>query len=219
MKKMLHNHLKNLLYSLLPFLIFCVVGHDQCQATAISLEDKPPFAIVEVLKGQVHFDGKEIKAKEQLLKPGRLTTGHKSFLKIYIQKWGNTITLGPDSEMMLDFEKEKKYTLDKGICFYKTLQPNQNSAKGKVFTSKASLGIRGTEFLLMENPLFNETEIVLFAGQVEMSNLSNPDNKQLILPGQWGGIGGRFGVNVSPPISLNGEQLKYFKEILANWDQ
>ncbi len=66
----------------------------------------------------------------------------------------------------------------------------------------------------MTNPLFGETEIVMFDGVVELKSLKDDEDKVSLKENQWGGIGGRFGQKISRVITLNSDQLKALDSLL-----
>lgn len=192
-------------------------------ANTVDAKATPPSAKVMIAKGDVFFEGKKVNQGEIIGRPGKLTTGERGFVKLFIEKWGNEILIGSKSEMILNFEDMKKYTLTSGSCRWITALKKEvaanvkeeNKAKGGIFTKQASMGIRGTDFLLIANPLLGETEVVMFDGLVEFKNLNDESNKVEIAKNQWGGIGGRFGQKIAPVITLGQEQISVFKTLLA----
>ncbi len=159
-----------------------------------------PSGVVTKLKGTVYFEGKLVNEGDIINKMGKIETKDKSFLQIKIEKWKNTISIGPNSTMQLNFSDEKKYTLDEGACRWKSF--GKSESKGKIFTKNSSMGVRGTDFLLKSNTLLGETEIIMFDGVVLMENSADKSNTAEIKKGQWGGIGGRFGNKISPILDL-----------------
>lgn len=170
---------------------------------SISLFAKPE-ALVDKLKGDVQFNGKKLSMNDVVSEDGVLKVGPRSFVRVLVKKWNNTIVLGPNSEMSFKFSdaKSKKfYTFEKGTCRWKTLLKSNGKGKGMVFTKTVSMGVRGTDYLLTVNPDLGESEIVVLEGKVEMTDLAK---KKFILisEGQWGGLGGRFGQELKGPIDL-----------------
>lgn len=190
---------------------------------AEEVKNLPPSAKAMIVKGDVFFEGKKLNIGDIIDRPGKITTGGKSFVKLFVEKWGNDINIGAKSEMDLNFSDTKKYTLLNGSCRWitaakkalKDLNTDANKAKGGIFTRQASMGVRGTDFLLIANPLLGETQIIMFDGLVEFKNLNDENNKIEISKNQWGGIGGRFGQKIAPVINLNDEQLGLFKNQLS----
>ncbi len=183
--------------------------------SSLSLFALPTAEVVKV-RGIVDYQGQEVTKGMELSRKGLLKTGKKSFVKVFIKSWGNTIVLGPNAEMQLDLTKkevEKKYSLYKGACRWVTSKKSKEN-KGKVYTKLASLGVRGTDYWLKVNHLLNETEIVVFDGKVEMTNLNDTDDNALLNKGQWGGIGGRFGNKLVKPIDLPSNVISHFNRYL-----
>jgi hypothetical protein len=118
--------------------------------------------------------------------------------------------------MILNFSDEKKYTLTEGSCRWKSeiRKAVQNQSKGKIYTSNVSMGIRGTDFLVKSFPLFGETEIIMFDGEVQMGNLTTPTNSVTVSKGQWGGLGGRYGQIINSPLNLPKEVLEEFSKTI-----
>lgn len=166
-----------------------------------------PSAVIQRLVGTVLFEGQPVKLGDVLDKPGTIETREKSLVQLKITKWDNQISIGPASKMILNFTDEKKYTLEEGLCRWRSALREAagdwgSEGKGKIHTKNVSLGIRGTDFLLKRFSLFNETEIIMFDGEVQMENLEKPENKITVKKGQWGGLGGRYGKTINPPLDL-----------------
>lgn len=172
----------------------------------------PPTGEVTTLKGVVLFLGQPLKEGDLIDKIGKIETKDKSYVKIKIEKWKNTISVGPNSSMMLNFSDEKKYTLEAGTCRWKSFAASES--KGKIFTKRVAMGVRGTDFYLKYSPILGETELIMFDGEVMMENLSDKTNTALVKKGQWGGIGGRFGEKLSPVLDVPEQLLKNVEKSL-----
>lgn len=176
-----------------------------------------PSAVVQKVLGTVLFEGKAVILGDTINKPGLLETKEKSIISLKIEKWGNSITLGPLSQMKLNFNEEKKYTLDKGTCRWKTAVDAAKKViggKGKIYTRYVALGVRGTDFFLKTNTLLGESEIIMFDGEVQMDNLNDPENSVIVKKGQWGGLGGRYGKKIAPPIDLPQSVLEMTSKVI-----
>lgn len=66
----------------------------------------------------------------------------------------------------------------------------------------AVMGVRGTDYYVASNSALGESEVVVFEGKVDLSNIKNPSESKIVPAGHWGGIGGRFGSNISPILAL-----------------
>lgn len=79
-----------------------------------------PSGIVTKIKGSVLFEGQPVAIGAEINKAGKIETKDKSYLQIKIDKWKNTISIGPNSVMELNFSDEKKYSLEGGTCRWKS---------------------------------------------------------------------------------------------------
>jgi len=177
-------------------------------------------ATVTNIKGEVTFKGENLRVGEVIQGVGNLVTQKKSFIKIYVEAWNNTIVLGPSSTMKLNLTKEEKvdgdkifYTLSKGICRWVSTKDSKKQ-KGAVHTPIASLGVRGTDFLVKQNSLLGETEIVVFDGKVLFKNRKLKNDEIEVNKGQWGGLGGRFGKTIGEILDLPPKVIERFKKTL-----
>jgi hypothetical protein len=80
-------------------------------------------------------------------------------------------------------------------------------------TKSAVMGVRGTDFMTIANPILGETEIVVFEGSVDFQSESLPSDHKLVTQGHWGGVGGRFGQHIGDLIALPKTALDYFDHI------
>lgn len=172
----------------------------------------PPTAVVIKLRGEVLLDGRSLKEGDTIERPGKIDTKEKSYVQLKIEKWKNTISIGPNSHMILDFNDAKKYTLESGTCRWRSFA--ESLSKGKIHTRNVAMGVRGTDFFLKANTLLGETEVIMFDGEVLMENLKDKDNTAVIKKGQWGGLGGRFGEKIAPVLDLPKDLLDTTEKIL-----
>lgn len=167
--------------------------------------EERPVASIERIVGTVTFEGKPVKKGDVIDRPGVIETKEKSLVQFKVAKWNNVISIGPASKMTLNFSADKKYTLDDGVCRWKSAVgalKEAQAGKGKIFTRNVAMGVRGTDFLVKVTPLFGESEIIMFDGEVKMDNLEDATNSVIIKKGQWGGLGGRYGKKINPPLDL-----------------
>ena len=178
------------------------------------------MAEVVIVKGKsVTYAGKSISSGQKIETGALLKTGARSFVKILIKESKSFISVGPKSQVEIkEIEKssqsKSKITLLAGALRFKGIEGESGKEKPTLYTRNASMGIRGTDFLLKANPVLGESEIVLFTGLVQMTNLEDESNSEKIAPGQWGGIGGRFGPKVQKPIQLPSKALNGFNKLL-----
>lgn len=183
---------------------------------SISTSMALPTAKVLKIKGKSFFNGKILKLGQEISISGLIKTSKRSYLKISVKEWGNTIVLGPSSKMLLDLSSKKikkKYTFIKGACRW--LTKFKSKKKGAIYTKNAALGVRGTDFLLKYNSLLGETEVVMFDGKVLFQNTNDSKDSKLITKGQWGGVGGRFGNKIGKVIDLPANIIKAFNKKLS----
>jgi hypothetical protein len=123
-----------------------------------------PKAQIEKLKGEVFFENKLVKEGDVIDHNGRLETKEKSFVKLTVDHWKTQITIGPSASMNINLNEIKKYTLENGLCRWKSFE--ESKSKGKIFTKQASMGVRGTDFTLKSTAILGETEVIMFDGEV-----------------------------------------------------
>lgn len=172
---------------------------------------KPPTAVVTKSTGTVRFEGRRIDKGYVIEYPGTILTEERSYVQLTIEKWNSKINIGPNSSLRVDLNGDKKYVFEKGNCRWthrKRTVVDPKAPKGSVHTRNASMDIRGTDFILKANADLGETELYLLDGQIQIENAANKLNAFLVKPGQWVGIGGRFGANLSDPIQLPETMLK-----------
>ena len=75
-----------------------------------------PTAEVKKIRGEVYYQGKKIFRGDTLKGKGLIKVDGKSFVKVFIEKWGSSIVVGPNSTMELNVAKEvkKKYNFLSG---------------------------------------------------------------------------------------------------------
>lgn len=176
-----------------------------------------PYAKVNLVKGDVTYNGKDLKKGQSIEANGILKVGEKSVVKLKVEAYNSVMTFGPNTEMTFSYKKNEyknsPYTLVKGGVRWVT----QGSAKykGGIQTKSAVMGIRGTDFLALANPVFGESEIVCFDGKVLLKNRITPSNQFTVSKGQWGGIGGRYGKNIEKPLDLPASVVGQMKNVIA----
>lgn len=181
----------------------------------------PPVAKVIFLKGNASFNGQNLGVNQEMSTNGTLATGPQSLLKIYIAAWQSTIVLGSTSGMELNLENAAKpgnapiiYTLEKGLCRWISDPGAKGNNRKGVHTKIASFGVRGTDFLLKENPLLGESEVVVFDGEVIMASKLDDPSEVTVKKNQWGGLGGRFGQKVGRVLDLPPVVMQEFVKLL-----
>lgn len=171
---------------------------------------------VSALRGKVQYQNRGLVKGEMINDSGIIQTSKGSFVKLTFGNNSGTLTLGPNSELDLksvDLDKKESslaVTLRKGAVRWVGQHKELGRLKG-ILTPQASLGVRGTDFVLKTSELFDESEIVVLDGLVNFENLANPNDRAQVKKGQWGGIGGRFG-------EVSGKIINLPKKILSHFD-
>lgn len=150
------------------------------------LANEAGFQIITAT-GTVTFNDKPVKVRETLLGQGVLKTGAGSTAKVF-SKEARTITILKENSAV-EFASATKvpgnFKLLEGASRWVVGKINKD--KPVVVTTKtAVMGIRGTEFMAIYNPLLDETEIVSFTGDIEFRRKDKPKNAKVVKTGQWG---------------------------------
>lgn len=178
-----------------------------------------PTGKIILLRGSGEYNGEKISVGSTIEGSGELRTNSKSVLKMYIEDWGTNIILGPEANMKVDLttsEVKVKYQFLKGLCRWKGQEKKagEKIGKGNLFTKTASFGVRGTDYLVITNPLLDESEIIVFEGKVLFENLADKEDQKLVGKGQWGGLGGRFGHTIGAILDLPKNVIDSFNKEL-----
>lgn len=186
-----------------------------CLMTTLAFA-KSDVTIIKI-RGTVKYNGKTINKDSVITESGKIQTSKRSFVKVRINKWNNTVVLGPNSKMNIDLTKDfktKKVGLIHGAFRWIGKHNKKSKDNGEIYTRTASLGVRGTDFFLKANELLGESEIVLFDGLVNFANIKDEKDAKLITKGQWGGIGGRYGSKVKVIDALPSNVIQHFNKLL-----
>lgn len=169
---------------------------------------------VSAVTGKVLFEDREIHKGDKLSAPGTVSTapGARASLEL---AGGHVLTLQPDTRLRLNqpsAQGPEEHELLKGTARFmvKEALPGTPPTRFRIRTRTAVMGVRGTDFMNVANPLLAETEIVVFDGQVSFDSVADAGDRRIINKGQWGGIGGRFGNRTTRPIQLPTEALNEF---------
>lgn len=166
------------------------------------------------LIGSATFGNKPLTATSNLQGNGEISVHEKSYLKILLINSNTEIAFGSNTVSKIDLNQapeKQELNLVKGLARWIT-----GTKKGVgIRTQNAIMGVRGTDFLTTYNPALGETEVICFDGQIKMVNLLNPVDSKLISKNQWGGIGGRFGKDLSDILTLSPELIMGFDQTLA----
>jgi hypothetical protein len=176
-----------------------------------------PYGVVSKLIGSATYNGESISLGAKIEQNGLLNIGEKSVLQIKVPAYNSVMTFAPKSSVKLKFKKGKfkssPYTLMGGTARWVT--QGRSKYTGSLKTRSAVMGVRGTDFIAVASPIWDESEIVCLDGKVIFINRKNRKNRYVVNKGQWGGIGGRFGSTMKKPVNLPQNMLTYFSKVLA----
>jgi hypothetical protein len=161
-------------------------------------------------------DGKSVAMGSEIPDGKRVKTGANGRLKL-IHKAGVLVVLAPGTEVSLGSPGKAGVAnipqMVEGFARWVFRKGNPTCAKGgcRVGTSNAVLGIRGTDFVLIHNVSFKETEVVSFEGAVDFGSRVNEGDFRTVPSGFWGGIGGRYGQQIGPLLRVPPAVVERFK--------
>jgi hypothetical protein len=104
----------------------------------------------------------------------------------------------------------KRYQLTDGFCRWISSMKSSEMKGSHVFTKTAALGIRGTDFEILNREATGETEVIVFDGEVLLKSKLT-ESEATLKKGQWGGVGGKFGTAIAKPKDLSAGDLKQAK--------
>ena len=170
---------------------------------------------IKKLKGEVLFNGKRVNDGTRFVENGVIEVKASSYLKLFVKEYNSTFAVSPNSKLQLKFKKNDQnspFTMLNGLLRWATQGKSQ--IKGFIRSKTVSLGVRGTDFLMVVNELLGETEIYCFSGKVIMQNRKKKEDRALINVNDWGGIGGRFGKGVGDAVAMTQKQIDHVKTLL-----
>lgn len=169
------------------------------------------------------FDGKKIPDGATLGTLGTLKTGRDGGAKLKMLGNEVTIDIAADSEVKLIRptvgEPNEVIELISGMARtrvkpMKDQTPERAGRPAFILRTKTStMGVRGTDFLAVANPVLGESEIVVFDGKVDFTSTANVKDSKTVPAGYWGGIGARFGAKTHELIKLPATAIDYFNKI------
>lgn len=172
-------------------------------------------ASVVKFKGEVLYNGRQISNGTKFINNGLIEV-RKGYLKMKVDQYNSTFSLGANSTLKIKFNKDIKnspYTILNGLLRWVT-KKGKAKVKGFVRTRSASLAVRGTDFLVVVSDLLKETEVYCFKGKVLFQNRKDRKDRGLVAKNDWGGIGGRFGEDVGAIIPMTNKQITHVKSLL-----
>jgi hypothetical protein len=170
-------------------------------------EDEP-FARIKAI-GSVTLDGNTIREEDVAKDGAEIKTEKDSYANIELRSSKSHLTVNPNSTLILRRPKkngEEAQLLKEGTVRAKVQHRSERNFKMQ--TPIAVFGVRGTEFIATSNPLFNEAEVIVLQGSIEVTSSRDHMDSKLIQAGEWSGIGGRYGKKVADPLKLSDTALK-----------
>jgi hypothetical protein len=149
----------------------------------------------------------------------RVVTTEEKGQRLELENSKTIIEVAPHSKLIInEGELPESVTLELGLArvhVQKALdaEKKNNQPKFILKTRAATMGVRGTDFLAIANPVLNEAEIVVFGGNVEFASTTDVRDLKHVPAGTWGGIGGRFGKTTHDLIALSRTAILYFDKI------
>lgn len=173
-----------------------------------AVAEEIPYARIKAV-GSVTLDGNSVR-EEEIIKDGvEIRTEKDSYADIEIHETQSHLTINPNSVFTLYRPKknnDESHVLKEGTVRARvTHRPNRNF---KILTAPAIFGVRGTDFIVTTNPTFNDAEVVVLEGSVEVTSTSDPLDAKVIKASEWSGMGGRYGKKVAEPLTLPEASLK-----------
>lgn len=163
------------------------------------------------------FAGKPVTSGEVLIEKGDIETGPDGQVKLFLHDRQAILSLTPASKVSIGpAGLVKNPQIWAGLTRWIVKKSNSGKAIPAapasliLITKTAVMGVRGTDFIVVAGPLLEETEVLTFDGHVDLASRLAPKGKVQIKKGQWGGVGGRFGQEVRPPMDLPANVLEHF---------
>lgn len=170
------------------------------------------------LKGAATYNDVALKEGEIITGKGIIKVSDKSIIRFRYEDAGHDVLVGGNSELTVDFAQPKggeNVTLVQGVSRWISGKIQKPRESAGIKTKSATMGVRGTDFIVMVNQLLDESEVICFEGQVSLTNNRNKADHKDIHKGQWGGVGGRYGKRIGDIIDLPENILKHFDSSLA----
>jgi hypothetical protein len=189
-----------------------------------------PIGVVKMIKGKVasvRGDNNKVfflKRGDKVFEDSTLTSHKKSFARINLFS-GSSVVIGPDSKMLLHNMKkneEKIITLMKGKI--KSLVDKKDRKHFYIKTESASMGVRGTHFVIGHYPQGSVTSVVTLEGEVGLTKNDTRDEvtdekmkkilkkpQQIIRAGEFSKATSLIS-EATPPETIAKEQIKQLEK-------
>lgn len=162
-------------------------------------------------QGPLKFSkGDEIKTE------GTIKTSASHGAKIELLPSHTVLQIAPSSSIELKRTQENsapEVRLAAGMVRAQVKPAAKKTMNFRIKTLNATMGVRGTDFLAIVNPVLEESEIVVFSGTVDFASTQDLKDQKTVTKNHWGGIGGRFGSTTHDLMELSAKTLKYFDDL------
>jgi hypothetical protein len=146
---------------------------------------------------------------------GNTLTTDATGVKFEDEKTHTQIEVAPHSVLKVEPGKIEAVELVSGMARARVAKATSSAhpVKFLLHSQAATMGVRGTDFLAIANPVLGESEIIFFEGNVDFTSTTDAKDEKHIPAGHWGGIGGRFGAKTHDLIALPKSALDYFNKV------
>jgi len=160
--------------------------------------------LVHSIEGAAFCGDKLLKANDKIDLDCQINTHARS--NVFLKAEGNLLAFGENVKGVIKGVDD--IMLNSGMLRV------TNGAPLKVLTPLGSIYLKQGVYLTKLGTFLNEVEVITFSGEAKFSSSVKENDFVHILPGHWGGVGGRFGSKIGNLLKLNSEQTKVFKIIL-----
>jgi hypothetical protein len=168
--------------------------------------------IVSQVRGTVSLDGRKESLKGgEKLESDQVLLGKDQQSRVQLN-WdsGRAVLLGKFKLKLQTLNQKTKEPSSLNLLYGKIRAQTKARDKSdplKIITPVSVAGVRGTDFTVSYEENLKESEIVCFESHVEFTN-SETKKSIVVGPGQWGGLGLRFG-ELRDPLDLPPDVLKF----------
>jgi len=197
-------------------------------STAGLAAEKNGIAKVMVASPTTTYAGKKVSENDVITTIGALKSGTEGGAKVRLTGNEVVVELAANSEINLvippsgdpsdsiELVKGKvRVRVPKAKPAEKGEKTDENGGRPRFLLRhrKVTMGVRGTDFFASANDDLGETELVVFDGQVEFANEKSTKETEMVKPGYWSAIGGRFGEKIRAPLKLSTAGIAYFDKL------
>lgn len=174
--------------------------------------------VVSAVKGPVVLEGRSGPVKKgEILASAQVLVGQDASSHVQLS-WdgGRAVLVGKFKLQLRTINQKTKAPSTLSLVYGKMRAQTQVRSKSdpfQVVTPVTVAGVRGTDFMVSYDDVLGESEIVCFESHVEFSN-STTKKSIVVGPGQWGGVGLRFG-ELREPLTLPPKVLQAIESSIS----